>query len=131
MTTPSKLAYAAPSESDRPGPGDSDFDQPSSDPGSVVGVTRASHNQRHNGRTRHVEPTISEWEGSTAEVEFMEAMREYKQRSGRLFPTWCEVLEVLCGLGYKKVAADGSDRKIVSHVPAHRASPEIKPKTHG
>jgi hypothetical protein len=30
-------------------------------------------------------------------------MQEYKQSSGRMFPTWSEVLEVLRGLGYAKV----------------------------
>ena len=33
----------------------------------------------------------------------MLAMNEYKRRSGRMFPTWSEVLEVLQGLGYQKV----------------------------
>jgi hypothetical protein len=36
----------------------------------------------------------------TAESEFMFAMHEYKKTSGRMFPTWCEVLEVLHGLGW-------------------------------
>lgn len=35
-------------------------------------------------------------------MEFMSAMQDYKQRSGRMFPTWSEVLEVLGGLGYIK-----------------------------
>ena len=29
-------------------------------------------------------------------------MSEYKQKSGRMFPTWSEVLEVLRSLGYEK-----------------------------
>jgi hypothetical protein len=29
-------------------------------------------------------------------------MDDYKRASGRMFPTWCEVLEVLTGLGYRK-----------------------------
>ena len=32
----------------------------------------------------------------------MQAMQDYKQSSGRMFPTWSEVLEVLRGLGYEK-----------------------------
>ncbi len=32
----------------------------------------------------------------------MQAMHDYKQRSGRMFPTWSEVLEVLRDLGYEK-----------------------------
>ena len=29
-----------------------------------------------------------------AEIELMQAMKEYKESSGRMFPTWSEVLEV-------------------------------------
>ena len=29
-------------------------------------------------------------------------MQEYKKSSGRMFPTWSEVLEVLRSLGYQK-----------------------------
>ena len=32
----------------------------------------------------------------------MEAMHDYKLTSGRMFPTWSEVLEVLLSLGYEK-----------------------------
>src|SRR5437870_1244778 len=39
---------------------------------------------------------------SPAELEFMQAMQAYKQTSGRSFPTWSEVLEVLRSLGYQK-----------------------------
>ena len=36
----------------------------------------------------------------------MNAMQEYKQRSGRMFPTWSEVLEVLTSLGYTETRAE-------------------------
>ena len=36
------------------------------------------------------------------EREFRSAMEQYKRRSGRLFPTWSEILEVLRSLGYAK-----------------------------
>jgi hypothetical protein len=36
----------------------------------------------------------------------MLAMNAYKQQSGRMFPTWSEVLEVLRGLGYEKPSLD-------------------------
>ena len=41
---------------------------------------------------------------SAAERELMLAMQEYRQWSGRMFPTWSEVLEVLQSLGYRKQA---------------------------
>jgi hypothetical protein len=34
--------------------------------------------------------------------EFARALQEYKVASGRMFPTWSEVLEVLLDLGYRK-----------------------------
>ena len=39
------------------------------------------------------------------EVEFMKAMDDYKRKSGRMFPTWSEVLEVVRSLGYVKQLA--------------------------
>jgi hypothetical protein len=53
-------------------------------------------------------PTTLEHEA--AEREFMEAMQRYKEQSGRMFPTWSEVLEVLQGLGYQRVARPDSTR---------------------
>ena len=43
----------------------------------------------------------------TAEQELMQAMQEYKESSGRMFPTWSEVLEVVQGLGYQKLCLIG------------------------
>ena len=37
-------------------------------------------------------------------MEFMQAIQTYKQQSGRMFPTWSEILEVLQRLGYQKAA---------------------------
>jgi hypothetical protein len=45
---------------------------------------------------------------STLEIEFGRAMQEYKQASGRMFPTWSEVLEVLQKLGYRKLEQENS-----------------------
>ena len=55
-------------------------------------------------RRRLIDPTTCERDYGDAEVEFMGAMDNYKRRSGRQFPTWSEVLEVLHSLGYRKVA---------------------------
>jgi hypothetical protein len=68
-------------------------------------ATRAAHARQASGRRRFVDPTTSERQYTEAEMEFMLAMNEYKRRSGRMFPTWSEVLEVLQGLGYEKVVA--------------------------
>ena len=55
-------------------------------------------------RRRQVDPTTCERDYDNGEIEFMKAMDDYKRRSGRQFPTWSEVLEVLISLGYRKVA---------------------------
>jgi len=81
-------------------------------------ATRAAHARQQSGRRRFVDPTTSEREYTEAEMEFMLAMNEYKQQSGRMFPTWSEVLEVLCSLGYEKITVDGRERKIVSRASA-------------
>jgi hypothetical protein len=46
----------------------------------------------------------------SAAIEFEAAMAEYKRRSGRRFPTWSEVLEVLRGLGYAKPGDQAAPR---------------------
>ena len=66
---------------------------------------RAAQARQVSGRRRFVDPTTCEREYSEAEMEFMMAMNDYKRRSGRMFPTWSEVLEVLKALGYEKPAA--------------------------
>jgi hypothetical protein len=37
------------------------------------------------------------------ELEFLRAVDTYKRETGRAFPTWTEVLNVLVSLGYRKV----------------------------
>ncbi len=56
-------------------------------------------------RRRQIDPTTCERDYSVEEIEFMSALDEYKRRSGRMFPTCSEVLEVVRGLGYEKRAA--------------------------
>lgn len=59
--------------------------------------------RRTNERRRQIDPTTCERDYTEDEVEFMKAMDIYKRRSGRQFPTWSEVLEVLRSMGYRKV----------------------------
>ena len=60
--------------------------------------------RRKQERRRQIDPTTCERDYSLNEVEFMRAMDDYKRKSGRPFPTWSEVLEVMMSLGYRKVA---------------------------
>ena len=65
-----------------------------------VTKTASGEPRRKTQRRRHIDPTTCERDYSDHEVEFMKAMDDYKQSSGRMFPTCSEVLEVLRSLGY-------------------------------
>lgn len=61
------------------------------------------------GRRRNIDPTTCERDYSYDEIEFMQALDEYKRKAKRMFPTCSEILEVLHTLGYAKdVALDES-----------------------
>lgn len=51
-------------------------------------------------RRRQIDPTTCERDYSDQEVQFMNALDDYKRTSGRMFPTCSEVLEVIRSLGY-------------------------------
>jgi hypothetical protein len=53
-------------------------------------------------RRRQIDPTTCERDYTVDEIEFMNAIEQYKRTSGRMFPTCSEVLEVLQKLGYEK-----------------------------
>jgi hypothetical protein len=46
---------------------------------------------------------------SAAELELRQAMQEYMQKGGRMYPAWSEVLEVLEGVGYVQPADRDSE----------------------
>jgi hypothetical protein len=56
-------------------------------------------------RRRQIDPTTCEREYTDEEVEFMQALDQYKRDSGRMFPTCSEILEVLRKIGYVKSPA--------------------------
>ena len=53
-------------------------------------------------RRRQIDPTTCERDYTDDEIEFMSAIDDYKRKSGRMFPTCSELLEVLRDLGYEK-----------------------------
>jgi hypothetical protein len=81
---------------------DREADSAWNNPKRVARSIRASRARNESGRRRLVDPTTCERDYSAAEMEFMQAIQLYKQQSGRMFPTWSEVLEVLRSLGYQK-----------------------------
>jgi hypothetical protein len=69
-----------------------------------AGDERRKTPRRKVERRRQIDPTTCERDYSDDEIDFMKAMDDYKRRSGRQFPTWSEVLEVLRSMGYRRVA---------------------------
>jgi hypothetical protein len=59
-------------------------------------------------RRRQIDPTTCERDYLPEEVEFMNALDQYKRTSGRMFPTCSEILEVIRKLGYEKRLAGQS-----------------------
>jgi hypothetical protein len=56
-------------------------------------------------RRRQIDPTTCERDYSDDEIEFMQALDAYKRRSGRMFPTCSEILEVIRDIGYVRMAS--------------------------
>jgi len=56
-----------------------------------------------NPKSRRSNPATSERHYTLDEVEFMNALAEFKRASGRLFPTCSEILNILHKLGYEKI----------------------------
>lgn len=88
--------------------------------GAPVAVERRQLERRTKvSRRRQIDPTTCERDYSPEEIEFMAALDAYKRRSGRMFPTCSEVLEVIKGLGYEKskAASDSADLPADAVVP--------------
>ncbi len=70
-----------------------------------AGAAQLGERRKKVNRRRQIDPTTCERDYTDQEVEFMNALDDYKRKSGRMFPTCSEVLEVLRGLGYVKLSA--------------------------
>jgi hypothetical protein len=85
-------------------------------------------------RRRQIDPTTCERDYSLEEVEFMSALDDYKRKSGRMFPTCSEILEVIHSIGYIKlsnaelVARGGSQQQQSMEVEEDSVGPEDLPK---
>ena len=71
-----------------------------------VADDRRSEERRKSPRRRQIDPTTCERDYTNDEIQFMHAMDEYKRRSGRMFPTCSEILEVMRDLGYRKLTPE-------------------------
>lgn len=60
-------------------------------------------------RRRQIDPTTCERDYTDDEIEFMQALDAYKRRSGRMFPTCSEILEVIREMGYVRLVTPAAD----------------------
>jgi hypothetical protein len=97
-----------------------DGDNPVADDASAAG--KLERRQKVN-RRRQIDPTTCERDYTEQEVEFMNALDDYKRKSGRMFPTCSEVLEVIRSLGYVKVSAAESAALAVGGTGTTSAKP--------
>jgi hypothetical protein len=74
----------------------------------VAGERRKLQRRAKVNRRRQIDPTTCERDYTGDEIEFMSALDDYKRRSGRMFPTCSEVLEVIRSLGYEKHPPEAS-----------------------
>ena len=72
-----------------------------------------STSPEESSKNKHTNPATSERNYSQDEVEFMNALYEFKRASGRLFPTCSEILAILRELGYEKVNEQKSESMLV------------------
>ncbi len=70
------------------------------------GETQRSGRRSKVYRRRQIDPTTCERDYSRDEIDFMQALDAYKRKSGRMFPTCSEILEVIRTLGYVRIPAD-------------------------
>ena len=67
-------------------------------------------------RRRQIDPTTCERDYTPDEIEFMTAIDKYRRESGRPFPTWSEVLEVVRAIGYQKVQTPFDSPPVITGV---------------
>jgi hypothetical protein len=63
-------------------------------------------------RRRRIDPTTFEKQYTDDELEFMNAMQQFKVQTCKSFPTFGDVLRVAYSLGYRKLTDDPSDELI-------------------
>lgn len=68
-------------------------------------------------RRRQIDPTTCERDYTDSEVEFMNALDDYKRKSGRMFPTCSEVLEVVRSLGYVQLSQNEQASRVSNSAP--------------
>jgi hypothetical protein len=78
-------------------------------------------------RRRQIDPTTCERDYTDQEVEFMNALDDYKRKSGRMFPTCSEVLEVIHSLGYARLSPAETCSGSAAPTASAKPMPDVRP----
>jgi hypothetical protein len=92
-----------------------------------VATERRQAPRRKVQRRRQIDPTTCERDYSDPEIEFMQALDAYKRRSGRMFPTCSEILEVIRDLGYVRQSDLERETETVAESAPAAEQQEIAP----
>jgi hypothetical protein len=65
-------------------------------------------------RRKRIDPTTFEKQYTDDELEFMNAIQRFKERTGKSFPTYGEVLKVAISLGYLKEVDESGEWRVAS-----------------
>ena len=77
-------------------------DAPRPEPVAEVVPAAPRERRARKERRRRIDPTTFEKQYTDDELEFMNAMQQYKTRTGKPFPSHGDVLRIAAGLGYRK-----------------------------
>ena len=69
--------------------------------GEAIEPVRRRRAKQH--RRKRVDPTTFEKQYTDEEIEFMNAIQQFKMQSGKAFPTHGDTLRIAIGLGYRQV----------------------------
>jgi hypothetical protein len=83
----------------------------------VAEERRVMERREKTPRRRQIDPTTCERDYNVEEIEFMHALDAYKRANGRMFPTCSEILEVIRGLGYVRIAQNETLPATATEVP--------------
>jgi hypothetical protein len=90
----------------------------------IAGDRRAKKERR-----RRIDPTTFEKQYTADELEFMNAMQRFKEKTGASFPTHGEVLRVAASLGYRRMVADSdcSSEVALDNESSSACTPSLDP----
>lgn len=71
-----------------------------------VTVDRRKGRDRRTGLDRRSRQGPGAYDLAAEELEFINAINAFKRKSGRSFPTWSEVLQIVRELGYRRPDAE-------------------------